>query len=63
MICPICYRNIGVTSKGIIKRHGFRRKRWDINGDRTDSVPCPGSGRIGRKNEQEELLLEELRID
>jgi len=54
--CSVCFRQISVSKKGKICRHGFKKNRWIFNGDpslrklrykKVDGNPCNGSGKIG----------------
>jgi len=60
MVCPICFRKVSVTSKMVIRRHGFRRDRWNIKNIKVDSSPCKGSGQIGITDKQNEPLINDI---
>ena len=61
MYCPVCYREISVTSSGRIRRHGFKKDRWNTLYVRVDSKACKGSGRTGLSSKEAEPIVEELR--
>jgi len=64
--CSVCFREITISVRGKICRHGFKKDRWVFDGDanlnnveykKVDSSPCRGSGKIGLTAKQ----LEEKR--
>ena len=69
-ICPVCHREISVTDRGRIRRHGFKKDRWerrsvDKNSEeeyiRVDGKSCEGTGKRGLPiKENNELMINDL---